>query len=64
VSYENRSESMRAMQILEQGDDHLARPEVQVAGGLVSEQDARVSGQGSSEGDSLLLATRQLSRAM
>jgi hypothetical protein len=55
---------MGAVQILEQGDNHLARPEVQVAGGLIGKENARVSGQGAGERYSLLLAARQLSRAM
>ena len=49
---------MSAMQILQQGDDHFTRPEVQVPGRLVGEQNRRVTGQGSSNCNSLLLASR------
>jgi hypothetical protein len=55
---------MRAVQVLEQGDDHFSRPEVQVPGRLVGEQNRGVTGQGSSDGNALLLTPRQLSRAV
>ena len=49
---------MSAVQILQQGNDHFARPEVQVPGRLVSEQNRGVTGQGSSNCNALLLASR------
>ena len=49
---------MRAVQILKQGNDHFARPEVQIPGRLVGEQNRRVPGQGSSNRNALLLASR------
>ena len=49
---------MRAVQILKQGNDHFARPEVEVPGRLVGEQNRGVTGQGSSHSNALLLASR------
>ncbi len=49
---------MRAVQILQQGNDHFARPEVQIPGRLVGEQNRRVTSQGSGNGNALLLASR------
>jgi hypothetical protein len=49
---------MRTVQVLQDGNDHFTRPEVQIPGRFVSEQNRGVTGQGSSEGNSLLLASR------
>ena len=49
---------MQAVQILEQGDNHFAGPEVQVAGRLVGQQYRGVASQGSGKGDALLLTPR------
>jgi hypothetical protein len=46
---------MRTVQVVKQGNDHFARPEIQVTGGLIGEQNRRVTGQGSSDSDALLL---------
>ncbi len=61
---ENRGELVRAVQILEQRNNHFAGPEIQIAGRLVGEQDARVAGQSTGQSDALLLSARQFSRAM
>ena len=55
---------MRAVQILQQGNDHFTRPEVQVPGGLVSEQDTRRGGKRTSQSHPLPLATGQLRRKL
>ena len=49
---------MRTVQILQQGHDHFAGPEVQVPGRLVGEQDRRVTDQGAGQHNPLLLASR------
>ncbi len=49
---------MQAVQILEQGDNHIAGPEIQVAGRLVGQQYRGFAGQGACEGDALLLTPR------
>src|SRR5579884_2575660 len=64
VSDVNRGKPASAMQILQQAHDHFAGPEVQVAGGLVSQQNFGVTDQGARENDALLLAPRQFSRAV
>ena len=49
----------------DQGVEHpAAGARVQIAGGLVGQQDARPVGQGAGDGDALLLAARQLRRAV
>src|SRR5579864_503007 len=53
-----RCEVMGAMQVFEQGDNHLARPEVQIAGRLIGEQNGGVSDQRPGERDPLLLTAR------
>jgi hypothetical protein len=55
---------MRPVHFLEQRNDHLARPEIQVAGGLVGEQNARVANERPGQSDPLLLSARKFSRAM
>jgi len=52
------------MQILEQIHDHLAGPEVEIAGRFVGQKDARVADQRAGQNDSLLLSARKLTRAM
>ena len=52
------------MQILEQIHDHLAGPEIQIAGGFIGEQDAGVAHQRASQYHSLLLSARKLTRTM
>ena len=52
------------MQILEQVHDHFAGPEIEVAGGFVSQKDAGVAHQRACQHDSLLLSARKLTRAM
>ena len=48
------------MQILEQAHDFVGGAGVEVAGGLVGEQDDRVIDQGAGDGDALLLAAGEL----
>ena len=48
----------------EKPDDGLSRLTVQVARGLVGQEQARLDDQGAGDGDALLLATRELIGAM
>jgi hypothetical protein len=52
------------MQIAEERNDHLARPKIQVAGWLVSEQNTRVANERPGQSDPLLLSARKFSRAV
>ena len=52
------------VQVCEQRDDHFARPEIQVAGGFVGEQDGRIANQGPGNSDPLLLSSRKFARAV
>ena len=53
-----RGQPPGSMQILEQVHDHLARPEIEIAGGLVGQKNAWVTHQRAGQHDSLLLSTR------
>src|SRR5581483_6569880 len=55
---------MSAVQVLKQGNDHFAGPEIQVPGRLVSKQYGMITGQGSGNSDALLLTSRSFSRAV
>ena len=46
------------MQVLEQTHDHLAGPEIQVAGGLVGQQNAGIAHQGPGQNHALLFSAR------
>ena len=46
------------MQILEQVHDHLAGPEIEIAGGFVGQKDVGVAHQRAGQHDSLLLSAR------
>ena len=61
---ENGSELVGPMQALDERKDHLAGPEVEVTGWLIREQDLGVCHQSARQNDTLLLPSRQLSRAM
>ncbi|OLB60596.1 MAG: hypothetical protein AUI11_13210 [Acidobacteria bacterium 13_2_20CM_2_66_4] len=52
------------MKLLQQIHDGLTAARVEVPGWLVREQDERLAGDGSSDGDALLLTARQLTRKM
>ena len=52
------------MQILEQIHDHLAGPEIEIAGGFVGQQDAGIAHQRAGQYHSLLLSARKLTRTM
>jgi hypothetical protein len=52
------------MQILQQIHDHLAGPEVEIAGGFVGQKDVGVSHQRARQHDALLLPTRKLTGAV
>jgi hypothetical protein len=52
------------VQIAEQGNDHFASPEIEIAGGLVSEQNTRVANERSCQSDPLLLSARKFSRTV
>jgi hypothetical protein len=59
-----RSQLPGPMQILEQIHDHFAGPEIEIARGFVSQKNTGVAHQRAGQNDSLLLATRQLTRTM
>jgi hypothetical protein len=46
------------VQFSEQGNDHFARPEIQVASGLIGEQNPRVANQRPCQSDPLLFSAR------
>jgi hypothetical protein len=48
------------MKLAEQRHDRFAVPRIQVAGGLVGQEDGRITGHGSRDGDALLLTSREL----
>ena len=54
----------RRAQLGEQLQDAAAGGAVEVAGGLVGEQDGRPGGEGARQGDPLLLAARELARVV
>src|ERR1017187_4208006 len=64
VRHEYRGEPMRAVQLLQQLENHLAGPEVQVAGRLVGQQNAGFSNKRTGQHDALLFPARQFTRAV
>jgi len=64
MSDENGGELVCAMQVFEQGNNHFARPEIEVAGGLVGKQNSWLTGQGPGESDTLLLAAGKFARTV
>jgi hypothetical protein len=64
MSHKNRGQLVGSMQVFEQGDNHVARFEVQVTGRLVGKQNFGSAGQRSGERNPLLFAARQFSRAV
>ncbi len=51
-------------QAFQQGNDLLAGVQIQIAGGLIGQDDGRIVGQGPGNGDALLLAAGKLKRLM
>ena len=64
VGDEDGGQAMLALEALEQAEDGLGRGLVEIAGGLVGEQDGGFGDEGARERDALLLAARELARAM
>ena len=52
------------MQILEQVEDHLAGSIIEITGGLIGQQDARIASQGSGQSNALLLSSRKFPRTV
>ena len=52
------------MQVFQERNDHLARPEVQVPGRLVRQKERRFRNQGAGQRHALLLAAGQFSSAV
>ena len=53
-----RRELVRTVKALEEFENHLAGPEIEVSGGFIGQQDAWVADQRPGENDPLLLASR------
>ena len=58
VRDENRGELMGAVQVFQQLKDHLAGPEIQVAGRLIGEQNTGLSHQSAGQHHPLLFSAR------
>jgi len=58
VRNEYRRELVRAVQIFQEFEDHLAGPEIEVSRGFVGQQHARFADQRAREGNPLLLPAR------
>ena len=64
VGDEDASEGVGAVQALDEGEDGLGGAGVEVAGGLVGEQDAGRGDEGAGKGDALLFASGELAGAV
>ena len=64
VRDQNDGDALVFVQIAKEFDDFPAGPGVEISGGFVSHQDGGAIHEGSSDRDSLLLPSRQLSRMM
>jgi len=58
VRAEYRRELVCSVQVFQKFEDHFARPEIQIAGGLIGEQYAGLPHQRPSQHDPLLLSAR------
>src|ERR1039458_9172622 len=64
VRHQHAGELMLAVQLLDQRKDRLGGFSVEIAGGLVGQQQLGISDEGAGEADALLLAAAQLAGAM